>query len=68
MTFETRYERELHGRSRKKPPPTFDELPIVGSVGAAMNHLMTKKAKQVKAKGAASVWAVTVAWVDELLG
>ncbi len=40
---------------------------MMGSVGAAMNHLMTKKAKQVKAKGATSVWAVTVAWVDELL-
>lgn len=40
---------------------------MMGSVGAAMNYLMTKKAKQVKAKGAASVWAVTVAWVDELL-
>ncbi len=32
-----------------------------------MNHFSTKKAKQVKAKGAASVWAVTVAWVDKVL-
>ena len=42
-------------------------MPMMGSVGAAMNHFSTKKAKQVKAKGAASVWAVTVAWVDEVL-
>lgn len=41
---------------------------MTGSVEPAMNHLSTKKAKQVKAKGAASVWTVTVARVDELLG
>lgn len=40
---------------------------MMGSVGPAMNTFSTKKAKQGKAKGAASVWAVTVAWVDELL-
>jgi len=32
-----------------------------------MNQFSTKKAKQLKAKGAMSVWAVTVAWVDEPL-
>tara|TARA_A100001391_G_C4821542_1_gene211468 strand:+ start:320 stop:511 length:192 start_codon:yes stop_codon:yes gene_type:complete len=57
----------LHDENGKNPPSAFDALPMMGSVGAAMNHLMTKKAKQVKAKGATSVWAVTVAWVDELL-
>ena len=31
-----------------------------------MNSFSTKKAKQGKAKDAKSVWAVTVAWVDEL--
>lgn len=41
---------------------------MMGSVGAVMNQFSTKKAKKVKAKGAVSVWAVTVAWVDELLG
>lgn len=51
----------------KKPRSVFDALPMMGSVGAVMNQFSTKKAKKVKAKGAVSVWAVTVAWVDELL-
>lgn len=39
----------------------------MGSVGPAMNHLSTKKAKLSKAKDAASVWAVIFAWFDEPL-
>jgi hypothetical protein len=37
---------------------------MMGSVEPTMNHLSTKKAMKAKAKDAASVWAVTFAWVD----
>ena len=40
---------------------------MMGSVGARMNQFSTKKAMKSKAKDAASVRAVIVAWVDEPL-
>lgn len=37
------------------------------SVDPAMNHFSSKKAMKSKAKDAASVWAVIVAFIDEPL-